>query len=65
VPLCKLKIENSAYEALRICMEGSKWDNKSYSRHRMKCLLDCFGGQLDANAKISTGYAQNVPDHWE
>jgi hypothetical protein len=24
VPLCKLKIGNSTYEALRICMEGSK-----------------------------------------
>jgi hypothetical protein len=44
---------------------GSKWDNRSHSRHRRKCLLDCFGGQLDANTKISTGYAQNLPNHWD
>ena len=44
---------------------GSKWDNRSHSHHRRKCLLDCFGGQLDANTRISTGYAQNLPDHWD
>jgi hypothetical protein len=26
-------------------------------------LLDCSGGQLDANTRISPGYAQNLPDH--
>jgi hypothetical protein len=44
---------------------GSEWDNTSHSHHRRKCLLDCFGGQLDANTRISTGYAQNLPDHWD
>ena len=37
--------------------------NRSHSRHRRKCLLDCFGGQLDENTRISTGYAQNLPNH--
>jgi hypothetical protein len=46
-------------------IEGSKWDNRSHSRHRRKCLLDCFGGQLDANTRLSTGYAQNLPDNWD
>jgi hypothetical protein len=44
---------------------GSKWDNRSHLRHRRKCLLDWFGGQLDANTRISTSYAQNFPDHWD
>jgi hypothetical protein len=47
------------------CLLGSKWDNRSHSRHKRKCILDCFGGQLDANTRISTGYAQNLPDHWD
>ena len=45
--------------------QGCKLGNRSHSCHRRKCLLDCFGGQLDENTTISTGYAQNLPNHWD
>jgi hypothetical protein len=43
--------------------EGCKFGIRSHSQHRRKCLMDCFGGQLDENTRISIGYAQNLPNH--
>jgi hypothetical protein len=65
-PIPKWQHVESYHRILRHdCIVGSKWDNRSHSRHRRKCLLDCFGDQLDANTRISTGYAQNLPNHWD
>ena len=54
VIITEWKFSKSIFEATTT---GSKWDNRSHSYHRRKCLLDCFGGQLDANTRISTGYS--------
>jgi hypothetical protein len=43
--------------------DGCKFGINSHSQHRRNCLMDCFGGQLDENTRISIGYAQNLPNH--
>jgi hypothetical protein len=64
--VCEPKVDTNSKMALTFQnVAGSKRDNRSHSRHRRKRLLDCFGGQLDANTRISTDYAQNLPDHWD